>query len=127
MLAHTFGDLIVSHPELGRERVIGLCLLDRIEILALHVLDQRQLQHLPIVDLPDHRRDRLEPCEARCTQAAFACHELISVSPQAASWIFETSSVMNASRPYQAMLPTSSPGTCSTSMLGIVRVLAKWR
>jgi len=52
--------------------------LDGIEVLALNVLDQRDLEHLLVCHARlDHRTDRLETRDLRSAPAAFAGDELI--------------------------------------------------
>jgi hypothetical protein len=60
--AHTLGDLLVGEPEALLEGAVGLGLFDRVEVGALEVLDQRELEQLAVVlDLPDHDGDDREP------------------------------------------------------------------
>ena len=55
-LADDLGDVFLGAFELIGERVIALRLLDRVEILALHVLDDRKLERVAIADV--ERNDR---------------------------------------------------------------------
>src|SRR5262245_9060371 len=64
--------------------MIGLGLLDRIQILTLYVLDQRDLEHLLIVVLTHHRGNLLETREAGGAKATLTGHQLISVSAEPA-------------------------------------------
>ncbi len=55
---------------------IAFGLFDRVEILALDVLDQRDLGRGGIVDLADDRRDRVKPCPLRGAPAALSGDDL---------------------------------------------------
>ena len=72
-------NLVVGHPDALDERQVGLGLLDRVEPLALDVLDQRELHHLAVADLADHGRDAGEAGRPRGPQAALAGDELVAV------------------------------------------------
>ena len=50
-LADAFGDLILGETEIAMEPFVGAGLFDGIEIFALEVLDQRELEHLAIACL----------------------------------------------------------------------------
>jgi len=47
--------LLLVQSELVNQPPVRLRRLDRVDILPLEVLHQRQLQHLPVARLPDHR------------------------------------------------------------------------
>ena len=53
-------DLLARQPELLDERRAGARLLDRVEVLAGHVLDQRELERLGVVVRAHERRDRVQ-------------------------------------------------------------------
>jgi hypothetical protein len=53
--------------------------LDRVEILALHVLDERELELVAGGQLPDHRRHAFEPGQLGGTDAPLAGDELVAV------------------------------------------------
>ncbi len=53
--------------------------LDRVEILALEVLDQRELELVAVGELADDGRDALEPGRWRGPQPALAGDELVAV------------------------------------------------
>jgi len=55
--AHRVRDLLLRHPELGRELLVPGGLLQDGERRALDVLHQREHQHRAVVHLPDQRRD----------------------------------------------------------------------
>ena len=58
--ADAAADLLAGEAELLDEQRAGARLLDRVEVLAGHVLDQRDLERLRVVVRADERRDRLE-------------------------------------------------------------------
>ena len=70
-------DLLAGEPELLDERRAGARLLDRVEVLTRHVLDQCQLERLGVIARADERRDRVEPGELRRPQAALAGDQLV--------------------------------------------------
>ena len=55
--ADTSADLVTGEPELLDQRCAGARLLERVEVLARHVLDQRELERGRVVVRADHRRD----------------------------------------------------------------------
>ena len=69
-------DLLAREAELLDERGAGARLLDRVEVLARHVLDQRELERLGVVARAHERRDRLEAGELRRAPAALAGDQL---------------------------------------------------
>ena len=69
--AHFLRDVFLPHSEFTREPGIRLRFLDRIEIRALQIFDQRKLEHLQVGgDAGNHRHFR-EPCFLRRPPAAF--------------------------------------------------------
>ena len=78
-LADTVADLLLRQAELVDELAVGERLLDRVEVGALDVLDERHLELIAVRELPDERRDPLEPGEARCAHAALAGDQLVAV------------------------------------------------
>ena len=54
------GDVVLAEAELVDQLAIGVGRLDRVEVLALEVLDERELELLAIGELADDRRDPLE-------------------------------------------------------------------
>src|SRR5262245_43117014 len=46
--ANAFGDLVLGQAEIAMEPLVCACLLDRIEIFALEVLDKSEFKHLAI-------------------------------------------------------------------------------
>ena len=55
------GELLLGEPELVDQLAVGVRRLDRIEVLALEVLDERELELLAVRQLADDRRDPLQP------------------------------------------------------------------
>ena len=76
--ADPLGELAERERELVLEKRVGACLLDRREILACDVLDEREDQRLAVVGLADERRDRREPRRAGRPPAALAGDELLA-------------------------------------------------
>ena len=54
------GDVVLAEAELVDELPVGVGRLDRVEVLALEVLDERELELLAVGELADDRRDPLE-------------------------------------------------------------------
>ena len=73
------GDVVLAEAELVDELPIGLGRLERVEVLALEVLDERELELVTIGELADDRRDPLEAGGLRGTKAALAGDELVAV------------------------------------------------
>ena len=70
-------DGLARQAELLDERGAGARLLDGVEVLARHVLDERRLERLGVVALAHERRDRLEAGDLRGAPAALAGDELV--------------------------------------------------
>ena len=73
-------DLVVGEREVLDELLVGGRLLERVELLALEVLDDRLLEHRGVVGDPDDRGDRLEPDAPRRAPAALARDQLVAVA-----------------------------------------------
>ncbi len=58
---------------------VALGLFERVEVLALDVLDQRQLGGRQFIDVADDRRDRMEPRPLRRPPATLAGDDQIAV------------------------------------------------
>lgn len=56
-LADAEGDVVLRHVEFSRQAAVGAGLFHRVEVLALDILDDRQLQGLAVVDVAHHHRD----------------------------------------------------------------------
>ena len=61
-----------------RERLIGERELDRIQILALHVLDDRELEAVGGIDVENHRRHAAPPRELTRAKSPLAHDELVA-------------------------------------------------
>jgi len=66
--------------ELPDQALIGLRLFDRIEILALDILDQRNFQRLRLVEITDDRGDAVELRPLRRSPAPLARDDLIAIN-----------------------------------------------
>ena len=66
--------------------LVAFGLLDRVEILALDILNQRKLGGGRFIDIAHDRRDGVQPRPLRCTPATFAGDDLkalaVAVRPQ---------------------------------------------
>ena len=71
------GNLLLCEMEVVGETTIGLRLFDRIEILALDVLDQRDRQQLIFGNVANDNRYFQEAGALRCPPATFAGHDLV--------------------------------------------------
>ncbi len=67
------------HPELVDEASEAVRGLDRVEILALQVLDERDLELIDGVQLADDRRDALEPGPPGGTPATLPGDQLVAL------------------------------------------------
>src|SRR3954447_10658686 len=65
------------------ELLVGVRLLDRVQILALDVLDQRELGGARIVNVADNRRNGMEPRPLRRPPAPLASNDLIALAVRA--------------------------------------------
>jgi hypothetical protein len=72
------GGLGVGEVELLDQPVQRLRLLQRVEVLALDVLDQRHRHHGAVVDRAHHRRDLPQARLLRSAPAAFAGDDLVT-------------------------------------------------
>ena len=73
------GDLLMGEPELVDQPPEAMRRLDRIEVLALQVLDERQLEPLLVVEVADDRRDAVQTGRRRRADAPLAGDELVAV------------------------------------------------
>ena len=78
-LADALGHLFLGEAELVDQLAVGMGLLDRIEVLALDVLDEGELELVARRELAHDRRHPLEPGQLRCPDAALAGDELVAV------------------------------------------------
>ena len=75
--ADAAADLLARDPQLLDEQRAGARLLDRVEVLARHVLDQRELDRLGVVVGAHERRDGVEPGERGGAPAPLAGDQLV--------------------------------------------------
>ena len=73
------GDVLLGQPELLVELPEGVRFLDRVEVLALDVLDECELELLAIGELADHRGNSLESGEASGLDAALTGDDPVAV------------------------------------------------
>ena len=71
-LADARGDHLVRHLEFLCQVLVGFGFLDRVQVGALDVFDQRQLEQLLVRGVTDDHRDGLQPGLARGLQTALA-------------------------------------------------------
>ena len=76
-------DVVVGEGEVLDQLLVGRGFLERIELLALDVLDDRLLEHRGIVGRTHDRGDRLQPDPARRAPAALAGDQLEPVAARA--------------------------------------------
>ena len=72
-------DLVLAQPEVVDQLAIGVGGLERIEILALEVLDEGELELIAIGELPHDGRDPLETGRLGGAKAALAGDELVAI------------------------------------------------
>ena len=72
-------DVLLAEPELLDELAVGVGRLERVEVLALEVLDEREFELLAIGELAHDRRDAVETGGLRGPQPALAGDELVAV------------------------------------------------
>ena len=72
-------DLVLAEPELLDELAVGVGRLERVEVLALEVLDERELELLAVGELADDGRDALEAGGLGGAEAPLAGDELVAV------------------------------------------------
>ena len=76
-LVNQLADLVLRVAVTLDQLPIAFGLLDRVQILALDILDQRQLGDRRFVDLAHDRRDRVEPRALRRAPAPLAGDDLV--------------------------------------------------
>lgn len=65
-LAHTLGYFFLGQPKIFSELTIRLRLLHAIQVCALNVFDQRQLEQFLIIGLARHHRDGFQARPLGC-------------------------------------------------------------
>ena len=78
-LADQLRDPVGAVAELAGERVIALRLLHRVEVLALHVLDDRDLQRVAVADIDRNDRHLVQAGALRCAPAPLADDDLETI------------------------------------------------
>ena len=71
-----FGNIVLRMAVTLDELAIALRLFDRVQVLALYVLDQRNLGRSRIVNLTNDRRNGVQAGALRCAPPAFARDDL---------------------------------------------------
>src|SRR5258706_1881270 len=71
-LAHLLGDLLLGVAEAVQQLVIGRGLLDRVQIRALNIFDDRKLERLSVRNVADYDRYFVEFGKLRRTPATLA-------------------------------------------------------
>ena len=77
------GQLVVGAAEVLQHLLVGRRLLERVELRAVQVLQQRVAEHVVVVGLADDRRDRLEAGLLGGAPAALAHDQLVGLDPGA--------------------------------------------
>ena len=75
--AHRCRERFLGPPELVDQPPIAFRLFQSVQVLALDVLDERELKGLPVVEAVDDHRDFVKPRSLRRTPAPFAGDDLI--------------------------------------------------
>jgi hypothetical protein len=78
-LAHSLRDVFLGQAELLDQLAVGERLVDRVEVGALHVLDERDLQLRAVGELANERGDPFEADQASRSHASLAGDELVPV------------------------------------------------
>ena len=76
-------DLVVGQAEVLDELLVRGGLLERVELVAVEVLDERLLERGGVVGLADQRRDRLEADPPGRPPAALTRDQLVAVAHRA--------------------------------------------
>src|SRR4029453_8234466 len=74
---HALCDVLLSEPVYLEQLPVGLCLLEGRQLLALQVLDQRELEALGRVGVADDDRDLTETGQGGGPQTSLARDELV--------------------------------------------------
>ncbi len=78
-LADDFCDFVLTAFELVGESVIALRLLHRVEVFALDVFDDHDLERIGVADIDRHDRHFVQPGDLRRAPAPLACDDLIPI------------------------------------------------
>ena len=80
--AHCFCNLLLRELEVIHQHLVAVCFFQRLQILTLQVLNQRQLHHFAVRQVADNRRYGRQPCHARSTPASLTRNDLIAAGKQ---------------------------------------------
>src|SRR4051794_28422585 len=90
---NNFGDIILCVAMAFDQLLVTFGLLDRVEVFALNIFDQRQLRGRRFVNLPHNRRYGVQPRPLRCAPTALPGDDLetlsVAVRPQK-DWLEDT-------------------------------------
>ena len=78
-LAHAFSDLFLGESELIGQPREAVRLFDRIKVLPIQVLNERNLQRLGVGNFPDNRRNFFKSSFFRSPPPALSDYQLISI------------------------------------------------
>src|SRR5690349_16436229 len=78
-LAERAAELFLGVAEFLDQAAVALAFLDRVEILPLDVLDQRDLGRAAIVHLADDHRNLVQPCRLRRAPAPLTGKNLVAI------------------------------------------------
>ena len=78
-LADDLCDVFLAAFEFVRERVIALRLFHRIEVFALHILDDHDLERVAVADIDGNDRNLVQAGELRGAPAPFAGDDLVAI------------------------------------------------
>ncbi len=102
-------------------------LFERIEILALDILDQRHRDGRLVRDFTHDRWDLIEPCHLGCAPASFAGDDLVSLAGCAARKGPRDNRLHNSLRPdrigkvFKRLLANIGPGLIASTLQQIDR------
>ncbi len=116
--SHAATHLRARQAELLHERGASSCLLDRVEVLAGHVLDQGDFKRGRIAPLAHERRERLQAGELGRAPPSLAGNQLISTSGDGAHehWLQHALLAKRSREAIETVLLELTPG-----LLGVRR------
>jgi len=76
--ADASSDFFLGQSQSFYKLLISLCFLDRIEVLAMNVLNEREFEHVLIRDVTDDRRDLQQSSHLGCSPSAFSGNQLVA-------------------------------------------------
>jgi hypothetical protein len=103
-------ELFLGMAEVGDQPLIGLGFLDRVEVLALDILDQRDFQRLLVAELADDGRNLVQPRPLRRPPTALAGDDLetVAVGPND-DWLDHAARLDRGGQLRQRLLLEDSP------------------